>query len=47
MQWLHMHGYAIYIWSAYGISLVILMTHLNIIRMYVKKVRKILQLWIK
>jgi heme exporter protein D len=47
MQWLNMHGYAPYIWSAYSIVGIGLILHVLSVKLYVKKVHRILRMWIK
>ena len=47
MQWFNMHGYALYVWSAYGIVAVVLSLQVISVKLYAKKVRGILRAWVK
>ena len=43
MQWFNMHGYAVYIWSAYGIAAIVLSAHAISAKLYAKKILQLLR----
>ncbi len=47
MQWLAMGGYAIYIWPAYGLVCVVLVTNIVSIKWQHTRTRNRLQRWYK
>lgn len=47
MQWLAMGGYSSYIWSAYGLVVVVLAINTVGLRLQRARARKLLQQWFK
>ena len=47
MTWFGMHGYAAYIWSAYGVVFVVLTMNWWLIKRQRRQTFKILQQWFK
>lgn len=47
MQWLAMGGYSSYIWSAYGLVVVVLAMNTVGLRLQRARARKLLQQWFK
>jgi heme exporter protein D len=47
MQWLAMGGYSLYIWPAYGLVCVVLVTNLLAIKLQRERILKKLQRWLK
>ena len=47
LQWSLMGGYGIYIWSAYGLVLSVLVINLLSIRWQRKQVRRLIKRWMK
>lgn len=45
-QWFEMHGYAMYIWPAYGLVFGVLIANLVSIRWRGKRTRHILRTWL-
>ena len=45
MHWLSMGGYAQYVWPAYGLVCVVLVSGLFVIRRQTQQVRKKLHIW--
>lgn len=46
-HWLAMGGYSFYVWSAYGIAAVVLISHVIAIKRGAKQTRKKLTQWLK
>ena len=46
-QWLSMGGYSSYVWSAYGLVVIVLLSNLLSVKLQRKHTRKKLQLWYK